>query len=113
MEPLQAQLPSAGEIDLRCVARRKVLAAEQYAADRRDVRRDRMSAGKVPLGDEGIDPARILRAVNPELVQRDDVHRHLEAAAQSVLANLVRQHSSNARADEEALRAGSVGERLA
>src|SRR5271167_36370 len=62
MEPLQAQFASAGEVDLRRVARRKIAGAEQHSADGSNVRRDRMSAGEVPLGDEGIDTAGVLPA---------------------------------------------------
>src|SRR5271165_5899415 len=72
-----------------------------------------MSTSEVPLGDKGINPASILRAMNPELIQRDDVHRHLEAAAQGVLADLVGQHPPKAPSEDQALRARRIGKRLA
>src|SRR5208283_1505543 len=113
MEPLRAQLGPAGEVNLRGVARGKILGAEYDPTDGSDVRRHLRSTSEIPLGNEGVDGAGILRPVNPEFVQGDDIHRHLEAAAKGVLAKLVRQHPPDAPSDEEALRAGSVGERLA
>ena len=86
-KPLRSQLGAAGEIHLRRVARRQIAGTEHDTTDRRQVRRDGLPTRKVPLGDEGIDGAGILRVpANPELVDGDDVHRHLEAAAQGVAA---------------------------
>src|ERR1039458_4549274 len=113
MKPLCPQFAAAGEVDLGGVARRKVPGAEQNTAYRGDVRRHRASTREVPLGNEGIDAAGVLRAMNPELIQRDEVHGHLEGAAQSILSNLMRQHPSDASSNNQTLRAGRVGEGLA
>src|SRR5271165_6660325 len=114
MEPLQAQLGAAGEVDLRRVAGRQVLRAEHHPANGSNIGRHRLSCGEIPLEDDGIDRPRILPVtVNPELVQRDDIQRHLEAAAQGVVAQFMAQHPPNAPSDEKSLRAGSGGKGLA
>ena len=64
-EDLCANLRPAGEVDLRGVAGRQVVVAEQRAAHRRKVRHNLAAAGEIPLEDDGIDASGILSAVDP------------------------------------------------
>ena len=89
-------------------------AAEDHTADRRDVGRQGFAAGEIPLGDERVNRSSVLGvSADPEFIDGNDVHGHLEAAAERVAAELVREYAADTSCDQEGLYARRVGERLA
>src|SRR5664280_1565526 len=105
-EHLHAHFGPAGEVDLRGIARRQVVGTEEHASHGRNIGCDFARAGEVPLSDERINSPSVLAAVDPVFVERNDVPRHLEGAAEEPTAVLVGQHATEAEADQQRLPAG-------
>src|SRR5664279_2291620 len=103
---LHANFGPASEVNLRGIARRKIVGTEQHASHGRDIGCDFARAGEVPLGDKRINSPSVLAPMDEVLVERNDVRRHLEGAAEKPTAVLVGQHATEAEADQQRLPAG-------